>query len=95
MAFLEINPDLRRLTSAAERIATALEAIALAEYGIAPKPKVAATDLVPMPDEGVGYSTDMDTLRGELEQLVRPGAVSEREGAVVEEEIGDVLRPHS
>lgn len=91
MSLIEINPDLRRLTAAAERIAAALEGIALAAYGINPKPRD-VRDPVPAPDDDISYASDEGTLRNELEELVRPGAVHEREGDTVQEELGDVLR---
>lgn len=90
MSFIELNPDLKRASSALERIATALEAIALHEYGVQPKPKD-ARDPIPSPDEDISYADNEITLRQELEQIVRPGDVREREGQVVEEEIGDLL----
>jgi hypothetical protein len=92
MALLEINPDLRRLTAAAERIAFTLEQIALHEYGVAPLQLKRMWTLPPADADDVGYSSDETTLRQELEQLVMPATVQEREGPEVEEEIGDVLR---
>lgn len=91
MSWIEINPDLKRLTVATERIAAALEGIALAAYGINPKPR-GAKDPVPAPDDDITYASDEGTLRNELEELVRPGAVQERDGETVTEEVGDVLR---
>jgi hypothetical protein len=92
VALLEINPDLRRLTTAAERIAWALEQLVLHQYGVQPAPPKRMWPSAPASDEDIAYATNESTLRQELEQLVRPGDVAERDGSDVEEEVGsDVL----
>lgn len=97
---VEINPDLRRVSNALERIASSLEQIALAAYGLAPRPrdtpslKDRVKEMFDDQTKDVGYATDTDTLRQELEQAVMPGTVRERDGDVVTEEIGNVLDPH-
>lgn len=94
MSLIEINPDLRRLTLAAERIAFTLERIALAAYGIAPAPPKRVWGNAAASEDDVGYATDTETLRQELEAAVMPGTVAERDGPEVEEELGNVLDPN-
>lgn len=95
MSLLEINPDVRRLTAAAERIAWALEQILLQQYGVSARPAKSiaesAKDIIlgaAGKSDDVLYSSDIDTARRDLEQAVRPEAVREREGTDVEEEVG-------
>lgn len=95
MSLIELNPDVRRLTLAAERIAWALEQILLQQYGVAARPSKAiaesARDIIlgaAGKSDDVLYSTDLDTLRRDVEQAVRPEAVRAREGGEVEEEVG-------
>lgn len=95
MALLEIRVDLKRLAAATERIAFALEQVIIHEYGIQPAPAKRMWAPAPASEDDIAYADDKTTLRQELEQLVRPGDVKEREGADVEEELGDVLHPYS
>jgi len=85
VSWIEINPDLKRLTAAAERIAFSLEQFMLHQFGIHPKP---AREGKPGSEDDVTYATDEGTLRREVEIAVMPETVREREGAEVEEEIG-------
>lgn len=95
MSLFEINPDVRRLTVAAERIAWALEQILLQEYGVSARPAKAisesAKDIIlgaAGKSEDVLYSSDLETARRDAEMALRPEAVRAREGGDVEEEIG-------
>jgi hypothetical protein len=92
VSLIELHPDLRRLTAAAERIAFTLEQIALHQYSVQPAPAKRMWPLAPGSTDDVAYSTNESTLRQELEQLVRPGDVRERDGSDVEEEVGDLLK---
>jgi hypothetical protein len=91
VSLIEINPDLRRASSALERIATALESLLLHAYGVV-TPSKAAVSTGPSGVHDIQYSSDDDTLRKELEELVMPSTVRERDGSIVAEEVGeDVL----
>lgn len=94
MSLIEINPDVRKATAALERIASALESLLLHAYGVV-TPSKATVSTGPAAPGDIQYSSDDDTLRKELEMLVMPSTVRERDGNVVTEEVGeDVLGTH-
>lgn len=95
MSIIDFNTDLRRLNAAAERIAWALEQILLHQYGVTARPAKAiaesAKDIIlgaAGKSDDVLYSSDIDTLRRDVEQAIRPDAVRAREGDDVHEEVG-------
>lgn len=95
VSLIELHPDVTRLTRAAERIAFTLEQIALRAYGVAPLPAKTIVAPTPTDERDISYASDEGTLRQELEALVMPQTVREREGTVVEEEVGNILGKNS
>jgi hypothetical protein len=94
VSLIEINPDVRKATAALERIASALELVLLHAYGVV-TPSKATVSTGPSTVNDISYASDDNTLRQELEMLVMPTTVRERDGNVVAEEVGeDVLGTH-